>query len=144
MLRQKLTSFRNATAVAALCAAGSVGLLTTAASPAAAASFQSCWWPTTTWPCSTGLMAGGGSDNSGWLGNPSWLPSMDNASTGTAKRLEAYQNGVGLVGAWNRGVSGDPTWSVNFTGYSGGGNAYTCKNRSTGSVNVKCWSWLGS
>ena len=123
-----------------------VALCLTAVKPAkaAAASWQWCWFPTSAWPCSFGSMAGTSGADTGWIGNWTWDPSMDNQSTGTAKRLEAYVNGQGLVGAWNRDPTSDTTWTVPYTGPTGGGNDYHCQNRSTGTVNVKCWNWWGS
>lgn len=83
-----------------------------------------------------GFMPGGGSDNTGWISGVSNTPGMHNYNTATAKRIERYQNGVGQTGAWNRDPGGNPTWFVGVTAPAN--SSWTCRNRSTGGVNVVC------
>lgn len=74
---------------------------------------------------------------SGWIANILFEGSMDNETTGTAKRQERYKNGVGMTDFAIR-AAGEPKnwWTSLGSGYTDG--LWKCIHKGSGTISVRC------
>ncbi len=71
-----------------------------------------------------------------WIAQSTRDPSMSNFNTGTDKRIMRFRNGVGQTGDWIIDARNDPAWTVLTSPFIN--LSWTCRNRSTGWVQVQC------